>query len=221
MLYLGIDQHAVAARPHDVVPSRRDRALLQVIFRAQFRLPGLVLPGERPFLRLVEQLQAQAGHLLHRINSCGKDPVGHDLVGLLRQTVFQPTPPGNSQLGVDVHDVDPRRDGIPQIIVVGPRAAVQGQQDSRRCLDATDSLDIQTLPGIVVALPRAAKGTDWWLRPGVCAGRWRRCRPCPPRPSSSVSTIRQDSCAHLFGGQGLRKVICPEASTPCITWPLP
>src|SRR5262245_16887912 len=47
---------------------------------------GPVLTGERQFRPLAEQLQARAGHFLHRINSRGEDPVGDDLVGLLRQT---------------------------------------------------------------------------------------------------------------------------------------
>src|SRR5262249_53233818 len=57
---------------------------------------GPVLTGESLFAPLAEQLQARAGHFLHRINNRGKDLVGDDLWGLLCQTVFQPTPPGNA-----------------------------------------------------------------------------------------------------------------------------
>src|SRR5262249_9289839 len=56
----------------------------------------LYLTAESQFSPLAEQLQARAGHFLHRINSRGQDPVRDALVGLLRQTVFQPPPPGNA-----------------------------------------------------------------------------------------------------------------------------
>ena len=69
-----------------------------------------------------------------------------DFVGLFGQALLQATSPCNPQFSVDMDDIDPSGDCLPQIFVVGSRSAMQGKRHLRRTLDLGDSLDIQPLP---------------------------------------------------------------------------
>jgi hypothetical protein len=94
---------------------------------------------------VVEEFQALGGNPLHGFDSYRQNLVGHDLIGMFRETIIEPASPCNPQFGVDVDDVDPRGDRPAQIIIVCSRCAVQSDQSARSILDLRNPCDVQVL----------------------------------------------------------------------------
>src|SRR5215472_5505788 len=65
---------------------------------------------------------------------------------MVTQGVLYPTPPCDPQFSVDMDDVDPGGDCLPQIFLVGSRPAMQSKRDSCCALDFGNSRDIESLP---------------------------------------------------------------------------
>src|SRR5713101_2472728 len=74
-----------------------------------------------------------------------QDLIRGNFIGLFDQAVLQATSPRNPQFGVDVDDINPGGNRLPQVFIVGSRSTVQCERHLSRILDLGDSLDIQVL----------------------------------------------------------------------------
>jgi hypothetical protein len=81
--------------------------------------------------------------LLHGIYDEGQKLVGHNFIGRFGQAVFERSPPGDPQLGIDVDDVDPNGDRLAKVFIIGSRPTVQSEKGSSCLLDLSNSFDIQ------------------------------------------------------------------------------
>jgi hypothetical protein len=63
------------------------------------------------------------------------DHLRDDFIWLFNQGVLQAASPCNPQFSVDVDDIDPRGDCLPQIFIIGSRSAVQGEQNPSRTVE--------------------------------------------------------------------------------------
>src|SRR5262252_5298461 len=80
------------------------------------------------------------------ITTCFTDSTAKVLLLLVAWTSPVPIPAsGEPQFSVDVHNVDSGRDCFGEIFVGCSGTAMQCQKDTARSLDATDSLNIQSL----------------------------------------------------------------------------
>jgi hypothetical protein len=99
------------------------------------------------FQLTIEQFQAGTHDLLYGLYDRRQNLIGHDLVRLTGQTVFQRTAPGDPQFGIDVDDVDSGGYRTQEIFVIHSRPAVEGEKDSNCFLDLGNPLDVQVLLG--------------------------------------------------------------------------
>src|SRR5262249_13098227 len=90
-------------------PSESDRPSLGLIKMVGMRFP-FVGPGRRLRSLKVEQLQARGGDLLHRFNNGWENLVGDNFLWFFGKAHFQAFPPGKAQLGIDMHNSNPRPD---------------------------------------------------------------------------------------------------------------
>jgi hypothetical protein len=68
----------------------------------------------------MEQSYARTDDLLYGIYDRPQNPVGHHFVGVSCQAFCQRLSPSNSQLGIDVDDVDSSRDCFAKAFIFRP-----------------------------------------------------------------------------------------------------
>jgi len=87
----------------------------------------------------VKQFHARTSYPLHRLDGARQDLVRDLFIGLFDQGILQAPPPRNSQFGIDMDHIDPGSDGLPQVVIIGSRSAMQGKQNLRCAFDLDNS----------------------------------------------------------------------------------